>query len=388
MAKKRGSSWEGTVTHKGARHRRSFATENEAELWELDSKAKLIKGESIDMGDKAAKRRGDLPYTLGELVQHVYDTHWAPMPSGAKQLINANLIVAEIGASLPVAKLGKADVDRARAKLLAAGNAPGTVNRKVAALSKCLSEAEDLGIIERKPKCNKYKESEHRVRRFTPDEEKKTLAFFERIGHQDMADYTVLSLDTGMRQSEVLSLHFEDVDNGRVTVWGVGATGQRTKSGKSRTVPLTARAQAVFERRRKVTNGKAVFPSLSKNSVAHYWGRLSEVLNLESDKQFVPHILRHEFCSRLASNGENAAAIQKLAGHATLLVTQRYIHLFGDELDDVIGRMEKKETLAGNRATTVIVDEIETDTQALAQLLSQLPQDQLKAIFKTVITAP
>lgn len=127
-----------------------------------------------------------------------------------------------------------------------------------------------------------------------------------------------------------------------------------------------------------------MFPSLSKNSVAHYWGRLSEVLNLESDKQFVPHILRHEFCSRLASNGENAAAIQKLAGHATLLVTQRYIHLFGDELDDVIGRMEKKDKV-------VVIDDIEReapDTRALARLLSQLPQDQLKAIFKTVITTP
>lgn len=383
MAKQRGSSWEGTVTYKGARHRRSFSTEREAELWELDAKARLMRGEPVDMGDKAPKRKGNLPYTLQELIQHVYDTHWKVQSSGEKQMMNATAITKELGPQMPIGKLSKADIDRARAKLLAGGNAPATVNRKIATLSKALSEAEDLGIIDRKPKCNKYKESEHRVRRFTPDEESKTLAFFTHIGHQDMHDYTVLSLDTGMRQGEILSLHFADVMDGRVTVWGVGAAGQRTKSGKSRTVPLTERAQAVLERRRADIEGIAVFPGLTKNSIAHYWGRLSDTMNLEHDKQFVPHILRHEFCSRLASNGENASVIQKLAGHATLLVTQRYIHLFGDELDEAIVRMQ------GKKPALVIVDEIETETAEpaeVAQVLAQLSKDQLVALLKSAIS--
>lgn len=243
-----------------------------------------------------------------------------------------------------------------------------------------------MGIIERKPKCNKYKESEHRVRRFTPDEEKKTLAFFDRIGHQDMADYTVLSLDTGMRQSEVLSLHFEDIQNGRVTVWGVGATGQRTKSGKSRTVPLTARAQAVFDRRREYTEGKAVFPSLSKTR-----SRITGVVS------------RRRSIWKATSNSCRISFVMSSAQDLLLTVrtllpsrsSQAMQHCWSPSAmctSSVMSWMMslvawKRRKLAGNRATTVIVDEIETDTQALAQLLSQLPQDQLKAIFKTVISA-
>lgn len=374
MANRRGSSWEGQVNHKGQRYRRLFPSAAEADAWALESKAKLLKGEPVDMGEGAQlKRKDGLPYTLGELIQHVYDTHWKPMASGEKMLINAKSIVSHLGAGTPVAKLTKIEIDKARAKLLADGNAPGTVNRKVAALSKALSEAEDMGIIDHKPKCKKYREAEHRVRRFTPEEERLALQFFERISMQPMADYLVLSLDTGMRQGEVLALHFGDVANGRVTVWGTGAEGQRTKSGKSRTVPLTDRAQAVIERRRGETDGKKVFHDLSQNQVGHYWGRMSETLGLDGDKQFVPHILRHEFCSRLASNGENAAVIQKLAGHSTMTVTQRYVHLFGDELDGAIERMQKP-----------VVAEVKGDRLAtLKALLAGLSKEEL-AMLKTL----
>lgn len=369
MAKPRGSSWEGTVNFKGKRFRRSFMTEQEASLWELDTQTKLIKGEPIDMGERVAKRKGDLPFTLSELAQHVYDTHWSPMPSGDKQLINAQSIIGIIGANLPIAKLTKADIDKARAKLLADGNAPGTVNRKIAALSRAMTEAEELGIIDRKPKFSRYKESEHRVRRFTDKEEKLVLAFFERISHQDMQDYVVISVDTGMRQGEVLALHHEDAQDGRVTVWGSGANGQRSKSGKSRTVPLTERAKAVLDRRREELGGREVFPNLNKNQVAHYWGRMAETLGLDHDKQFVPHVMRHEFCSRLASKGENAAVIQKLAGHSTMTVTQRYIHLFSDDLDGAIKRMENKpKPSQPNRL------------EALKEMLSSLSPEELEVI--------
>jgi site-specific recombinase XerD len=42
---------------------------------------------------------------------------------------------------------------------------------------------------------------------------------------------------------------------------------------------------------------------------------------------FLIHILRHTFCSHLAMRGAPARAIQELAGHADLTMTQRYMHL-------------------------------------------------------------
>jgi site-specific recombinase XerD len=39
------------------------------------------------------------------------------------------------------------------------------------------------------------------------------------------------------------------------------------------------------------------------------------------------HALRHTFCSHLAMRGAPARAVQELAGHSELGMTQRYMHL-------------------------------------------------------------
>jgi len=39
------------------------------------------------------------------------------------------------------------------------------------------------------------------------------------------------------------------------------------------------------------------------------------------------HVLRHTFCSHLAMRGAPPKAIQELAGHATMAMTMRYMHL-------------------------------------------------------------
>ncbi|MEM7154444.1 MAG: tyrosine-type recombinase/integrase [Myxococcota bacterium] len=40
-----------------------------------------------------------------------------------------------------------------------------------------------------------------------------------------------------------------------------------------------------------------------------------------------PHILRPTFCSYLATRGEPGRVIQELAGHSSIVVTERYMHL-------------------------------------------------------------
>ena len=53
------------------------------------------------------------------------------------------------------------------------------------------------------------------------------------------------------------------------------------------------------------------------------------------------HILRHTFCSHLAMRGAPARAIQELAGHADLSMTQRYMHLSPAALDAAIRLLEQ-----------------------------------------------
>jgi site-specific recombinase XerD len=53
------------------------------------------------------------------------------------------------------------------------------------------------------------------------------------------------------------------------------------------------------------------------------------------------HILRHTFCSLLAMRGAPATAIQELAGHADLTMTQRYMHLSPAALDAAIRLLDR-----------------------------------------------
>ena len=246
-------------------------------------------------------------------------------------------IVTLIGASRPIADLNKADIDRARGKLLDRGNRPSTVNRKVASLSTCLTEAVDMGLITAKPKCAKYRESEHRIRRFTKAEEAEALSYFLMMGEPDMADYVALSLDTGLRQGELLKLKYGDADGRTVTVWGTGS-----KNGKTRSVPLTTRAKGILaarQERLRADPEDAVIP-MSRYAVSWQWEKLARLLGVERDKQFVPHILRHEFCSRLAERNLGAVVIQQLAGHSCLAVTQRYVHVRAEHLVRAIRALE------------------------------------------------
>jgi site-specific recombinase XerD len=52
-------------------------------------------------------------------------------------------------------------------------------------------------------------------------------------------------------------------------------------------------------------------------------------------------ILRHTFCSLLAMRGAPARAIQELAGHADLTMTQRYMHLSPAALDEAIRLLDR-----------------------------------------------
>lgn len=105
---------------------------------------------------------------------------------------------------------GDAKVDAKRPKAMRSGP---TVNRYLAALSSCLSYAKnDLQWIERNPVEQIRKPSENPGRvRFLTDEERRKLLDACRSS-PDLYLAVVLSLTTGARQGEIMSLRYQQVD--------------------------------------------------------------------------------------------------------------------------------------------------------------------------------
>jgi len=54
------------------------------------------------------------------------------------------------------------------------------------------------------------------------------------------------------------------------------------------------------------------------------------------------HDLRHTFATRLIESGVDPVRVQRLLGHSTLLMTQRYLHATDDGLRSAVAQLDLK----------------------------------------------
>jgi site-specific recombinase XerD len=59
------------------------------------------------------------------------------------------------------------------------------------------------------------------------------------------------------------------------------------------------------------------------------WGTLHELAGLNSNSTI--HTMRHDFCTQLLRQGVDVYTVQRLAGHADIRTTMKYIHYLEDE---------------------------------------------------------
>lgn len=217
-------------------------------------------------------------------------------------------------------------VDRLVIHYRSKGNSNATINRKLAAFYKLLRRAERAGLIKRLPTYVRLPEKNARVRFLTRDEEHVLL---RKLGARDEAyrDLCIFLIDTGARVGEALNLRHGDVHNGKATFWV-------TKSGRSRTVPLTDRAVVALANHRHRAGGP--FARVMYQRFRYHWNAVKKDMGLRDDKQFVPHMLRHTCASRLVQAGIDLRRVQTFLGHQTIQMTLRYAHLATDDLDQCV----------------------------------------------------
>lgn len=222
----------------------------------------------------------------------------------------------------------KVDAKRERSKRKGA-----TVNRLVAALSACLSYGvREKEWLEKNPCRNvkKYTEDKGRVR-FLSDNERVRLLDACR-SNADLYLAVVLSLTTGARQGEIMSIRWGQIDFSKKTI-----SLQKTKNGDARTLPLVGEAFKLLKERTKVRNLKddRIFPPIFATRETKYldlripW---ANALRAADIKDFHWHDLRHTAASNLAMMGISMVELARLLGHRTLSMVVRYSHLSSDHI--------------------------------------------------------
>lgn len=93
---------------------------------------------------------------------------------------------------------------------------------------------------------------------------------------------------------------------------------------------------------RRGDGGPLVFSTADDLPITRSNGRTWLVAALKAAKlrEHGPHTLRHTFCSHLAMRGAAARVIQQLAGHSSLVTTQRYMHLSPGAAEAAIALLE------------------------------------------------
>ena len=159
----------------------------------------------------------------------------------------------------------------------------------------------------------------------------------------DPQTYLIVLLggEAGLRCGEMIALEWMDVDLGKrqLCVRHSDWNGQVTtpKGGRLRYVPLTVRLAAALRATRHLRSGRVLSrldaSPFSRQLVQTCVKRAARRANVRRDGV---HILRHTFCTHLSMRGAPVRAIQELAGHRELGMSQRYMHLSPAALDSAI----------------------------------------------------
>lgn len=279
--------------------------------------------------------------------------------------ITASRISAYKAERLAAPSLRRKDADGQPRRLSAA-----SINRPLALLRHLLRLAhEEWEALPAVPRIKLEKEPEGRIRwlgQHAPDEERALLAACAKSGNQNLAALVTVALETGMRQGEAMGLAWERVDLSRAVV-----RLEHTKSGRRREVPMR---QAVYDvlaplradalakltpdgdGRRPEPRGW-VWPDRRFPRTA--WERALERAGIDD---FHFHDCRHHFASMFMMRGGSLQALQKILGHATLAMTQRYAHLSPEYLRSEI------EKTASPRETGTTVEQ--SAVESVEQLVS------------------
>lgn len=306
--KPRGNGFEVYVSHQGTKFRRTVSTHAEATQLETVARQALHLGKPVpELNIGSVKTWG-----LQEAATKCYEMNWIGTKSEMNAIRNMNEVVTFFGKHRDIQDIGAEDIDEFIMSQKQLRKANGTINRKLACVSKILRFAHQRGRLKSMPAIKRLKETEGRLRYLSADEERSVIETLEHWGYPEVAQQFIVSIDTGIRRGEMLRLEAKDVTKDGLYIYG-------TKNDLPRLIPLTARARAVLTTRKESSNGK-LFTQFYRT----IWERVVGHLGLED---VVWHTLRHTTCSRLVQRGMPLVHVKEWMGHKAIQTTMRYAHL-------------------------------------------------------------
>lgn len=340
---RRGKRWWARAQRKGREHRRSLETNNRA-IAERRLREWLEELDAIAWGDKPRR-------TWAEAAEKFIREHLPTIKPRAAERYGTSLkhLDEHFGGKM-LHQVTSAEMSDFETKRRAVGVSNSTIRRDLACLSSLMSSAIDWEWVDANPvpaylkrrAKRGLKEGEPRTRYLTEDEERRLLAC--ATSHADRTkkgkrpgkatstrEAMILAIDTGLRREELFGLAWKQID----LVRGLIDTGTKTKSGKSRKLPVSERVRTILG----TLPTRIDCPYVLLNpATGDRYRQLNQGLKAAARRAGITDLQWHDLrrtagCRWLQRDGKSMEEVSLLLGHSSIEVTeQRYAFLDNEAL--------------------------------------------------------
>lgn len=274
-------------------------------------------------------------------------TRWKPQTFKKAEQHVKNWIHPVTG-DLPMRELTLLQANQIKANLNDADRSPRHTQYVFRTFSMVWNAALDHGFVNApcptKSASFRLPKVDNERQRYLTLEEETILLKTVKARSQKAHDMALVSLDSGLRFGEVANLTWGclDLDGGTIRVLD-------TKSGRDRDVPMTERLLDHFKSLTAGNSGELVYPGRKGKPLTEASSSFRTAIkdvkindNITNKKLLASfHTLRHTYASRLVQSGADLYRVQRLLGHSTPIMTQRYSKLADDDLRNAVKSMDR-----------------------------------------------
>jgi integrase len=320
---KRGTSWYVQVRRKGFPPRnRTLRSRVEAVAWARSEETALdLQGGPVPQAPQM---------TLGALLERYRDTITPMKRSASSESSRLSRMIVAPMAAVGLNDLRPAHIAAYRDTRLRQVM-PGTVRREMAVLRSALEVARrEWELMQVNPAANVTRPIVHdgRDRRLQSGEWERLQVALKSGRNRELAPFLMLAVETALRRGELLRLSWQHVDLER----GVALIPE-TKTGQSRTIPLTPDAARVLG---SLPRREGRVFHLTATAVQQAWRRLCHRAGIANLRI---HDLRHEALSRFSELGLNTPELAAISGHRDVRMLLRYTHVQPTQLAAKLARL-------------------------------------------------
>jgi len=268
--------------------------------------------------------------------------------SAAKEGQHFRLWLDPVLGDIPMRQVAPLDIERVKRNIMDAGRSARLVEYVLSTFRVVWNHARRSGIVNGEAPSKQVarpKVNNRRSRFLSTEEADRLLNHLAGCGHW-LHDMVLLSLDCGLRAKELFDLTWSciNLEGGTIFV-------KDSKAG-DRFVPLTDRATEMLRMRGPCKGSPPVFQNTKGEqftAVSYSFNRIADKLGFNEGidrrnrkERLTFHSLRHTYASWLVMAGVDLYAVQKLLGHATIAMTERYSHLAPDSLQAAVEKLNEK----------------------------------------------